>query len=68
MEADFGSDKIGSKIRQATIERVPYMLVVGSREADAGQVAVRERSGTDLGAMSIEAFLALARDRIAKKM
>ena len=67
VEADFGSDKIGSKIRQATIERVPYMLVVGSREADAGQVAVRERSGTDLGAMSIEAFLALARDRIAKK-
>ena len=43
------------------------MLVVGSREAEAGQVAVRERSGTDLGAMSIEAFLALARDRIAKK-
>ncbi len=67
-EADYGSDKIGSKIRQATIERVPYMLVVGGREAAAGQVAVRERSGEDRGAMSLEAFLTLARERIAKKV
>ena len=66
-EADFGSDKIGSKIRQATIERVPYMLVVGGREAAAGQVAVRERSGEDRGAMALDAFLALARERIATK-
>jgi len=43
------------------------MLVVGGREAESGQVAVRERSGKDLGAMTLEAFLDLARARIARR-
>ncbi len=66
-EADLGHEKIGAKIRQATIERVPYMLVVGGREAEGGQVAVRERTGKDLGPMAVDAFLALARDRVARR-
>jgi threonyl-tRNA synthetase len=66
-EIDAAGEKIGAKIRQATLERIPYMLVVGGREAESGQVAVRERSGQDLGAMTVEAFLGIARDRVAKK-
>lgn len=67
VELDASSDKIGAKIRQATLERVPYMLVVGQREAAAGQVAVRERTGEDRGAMDLDAFLALARARVAAR-
>ncbi len=67
VELDASSDKVGAKIRQATIERIPYMLVVGQREAAAGQVAVRERSGDDKGAMSVEAFLDLYCARVAAR-
>jgi len=67
VETDLGSDKVGSKVRQATLERIPYMLVVGGREAAAGQVAVRERSGEDRGAMPLDAFLELARARTAAR-
>ncbi len=63
-EADVRGDKIGAKIRDATLQRVPYMLVVGGREAEGGQVAVRERSGEDLGPMNLDAFLALVREKI----
>jgi threonyl-tRNA synthetase len=54
---DVNSEKIGAKIRRAQVDKVPYMLVVGGREADAGAVAVRSREGGDLGPMSREAFL-----------
>lgn len=64
VEVDASSDKVGAKIRQATLERIPYMLVVGGREAEAGAVAVRERSGEDRGPMALEAFLDLARARL----
>ncbi len=66
-EIDSGHDKVGAKIRQATIERIPYMLVVGAREAESGQVAVRERSGKDLGAMTLDAFLALTKARLERR-
>jgi threonyl-tRNA synthetase len=66
-EIDVGNDKVGSKIRQATIERIPYMLVVGSREAEAGAVAVREQSGKDHGAMALDAFIKAAKERIAAR-
>jgi threonyl-tRNA synthetase len=66
-QADVRGDKVGSKIRDATLERVPYMLVVGQREADGGQVAVRERSGEDLGPMDVGAFLALAREKLENR-
>jgi threonyl-tRNA synthetase len=63
-EFDGRGDKIGSKIRDALLERVPYLLVVGAREAETGRVAVRERSGEDRGPMDLAAFLETARERI----
>jgi threonyl-tRNA synthetase len=54
---DAGNDRIAYKIRSATLQKVPYMLVVGAREAAAGTVAVRERKEGDLGPMGLEAFL-----------
>ncbi|MFN5329066.1 MAG: threonine--tRNA ligase [Planctomycetota bacterium] len=56
--ADIGSDKIGARIRTATLDKVPYMAVVGEKEAQSGQVSVRDRVTGDLGAISLEAFMA----------
>jgi threonyl-tRNA synthetase len=64
---DERQEKIGYKIREAQLQKVPYMLVVGDREADTRSVSVRERSGGDKGASSIDAFIAAARDEIARK-
>jgi threonyl-tRNA synthetase len=50
------NEKIGFKIREHTLDRVPYLLVAGDREMANGTIAVRSRAGKDLGAMSIEAF------------
>ena len=55
---DRDSDKIGAKIRLARLARVPYMLVIGQREADEGTVAVRHRDKDDLGAKPLDAFIA----------
>ncbi|MDP9363023.1 MAG: threonine--tRNA ligase [Chloroflexota bacterium] len=57
-------DRMQAKIRQAQLQKIPYMLVVGKREAAADSVAVRLRTGRDLGAMTVDAFLALALPRI----
>ena len=54
---DLRNEKIGYKIREHTLQRVPYLLVVGDREKENGQVAVRTRSGEDLGLMSLDAFI-----------
>ena len=65
---DTSNEKIGYKIRQAQQEdRVPYMLVIGAKEAEAGAVAVRTRDGQDLGAMPLDAFLAKIQKEIAEK-
>lgn len=55
-EMDLRNEKIGFKIREHTLARVPYLLVVGDREMENGTVAVRTRTGEDLGSISIEAF------------
>ena len=55
--ADLRNEKIGFKIRHHTLQRVPYLLVVGDREAESNTVAVRTRSGEDLGTMSVEDFV-----------
>ena len=55
-EADLRNEKIGYKIREHTLEKVPYLLVVGDREKEAGAVSVRVRSGEDLGSMSVADF------------
>jgi threonyl-tRNA synthetase len=56
VEADLRNEKIGYKIRQHTLDKVPYLLVVGDREREAGAVAVRTRAGEDLGSMPIASF------------
>jgi threonyl-tRNA synthetase len=53
VEIDEGGDRMGAKIRKAQLEKIPYMLVVGDREQEADEVAVRDRSGDDLGAMPL---------------
>lgn len=55
--ADLRNEKIGYKIREHTLQRVPYLLVIGDREKENGAVAVRTRSGEDLGSMSLQAFI-----------
>ena len=57
VEVDDRSERMQAKIRDAQLQKVPYMLIVGDREQAAGTVAVRLRTGEDLGAMSLEAFL-----------
>ncbi|MEK6281371.1 MAG: threonine--tRNA ligase [Acidobacteriota bacterium] len=61
VEASLRSDKIGAKIRDAQLQKVPFMLVLGDRELDEGTVAVRERSKGDIGVMSLEEFKQKAR-------
>ena len=58
VEVDERNEKIGKKIREATLEKVPYMLVVGDRDMEAGTVSVRTRGGEDLGAMPLADFAA----------
>jgi threonyl-tRNA synthetase len=64
---DERQEKIGYKIREAQLQKVPYMLVVGDREAETGTVSLRERSGGDKGATAIDEFVAAAREEIARK-
>src|SRR5262245_49920025 len=67
VELDERQEKVNFKIREAQLQKIPYMLVVGDREAAEGTVSVRERSGGDKGARSVESFLASAHEEIANK-
>jgi threonyl-tRNA synthetase len=60
--SDLRNEKVGYKIREHTLQRVPYLLVAGDREREQGLVAVRSRSGEDLGTMTPEAFAARLRE------
>ena len=60
-EVDARSETIGRKIRDAELRKVPYMLIVGEAEAEAGTVGVRKKGEGDLGAMGVEAFAKTAR-------
>ncbi len=66
-EVDERNEKIGKKIREATLEKVPFMLVVGDRDMENGTVSPRRRSGEDLGAMALDAFAALLGDEVSSK-
>ncbi len=66
-ELDDRNEKIGYRIRSAQLEKIPYMLIVGDKEVADGTVSVRARSGEDLGAMPVDAFLAKAREEIETK-
>ncbi|ODS51916.1 MAG: threonine--tRNA ligase [Acidobacteria bacterium SCN 69-37] len=67
VELDARLEKIGYKIREAQLQKVPYMLVVGDREAAEATVAVRSRTGGDLGARSVDAFITSARTEVATR-
>ena len=58
VDVDYRNEKIGKKIREATMEKIPYMIVVGDRDMENNTVSVRLRTGEDLGAMSLEDFTA----------
>ena len=57
--SDLRNEKIGYKIREHTLKRIPYMLVVGDREMEEGTIAVRDQVGKDLGVMQIDEFINL---------
>ncbi|MBP3388752.1 MAG: threonine--tRNA ligase, partial [Clostridia bacterium] len=67
VEADLRNEKIGYKIREAQMEKVPYMLIMGDKEVEEGLVSVRSRKEGDLGTMSVDAFLAKALLEVAQK-
>ena len=66
-EADSRSEKIGYKIREAQLEKVNYMLIIGEKEIESSTVSVRSRSKGDLGAMSEEEFTAMLKNEIDTK-
>ncbi|MCD7948502.1 MAG: threonine--tRNA ligase [Oscillospiraceae bacterium] len=68
VETDHRNEKIGYKIREAQMQKIPYMLVVGDKEAEAGTVAVRTRTGGDQGTVAPEAFLVQLKEEIASKV
>lgn len=66
-EADLGSDRMGNKIRQAQLMKVPYMLIVGDREMEAGTVSLRRRDGSQVNGMPLGEFKELVTSRIAER-
>ncbi|MCP8687116.1 threonine--tRNA ligase [Marinobacterium sedimentorum] len=66
-QADLRNEKIGFKIRERTLQKVPYLLVVGDKEVESGSLAVRTRSGEDLGTLSIEEFVTLLSQDVTRK-
>ena len=65
--SDLRNEKIGFKIRERTLERIPYMLVLGDKEVESGQVNVRTREGENLGVMSLADFIELVQKAVAQK-
>ncbi|MEP2653861.1 MAG: threonine--tRNA ligase [Paraglaciecola sp.] len=66
-KSDLRNEKIGFKIREHTLMRVPYLLVVGDKEMESGEIAVRSRKGDDLGKMSIDKFIEMASSEVNNK-
>ncbi len=63
-ETDTRSEKLGYKLREAQLKKIPYMLVIGDKEAEEGTVSVRQRGAGDIGSMKIDEFIAMAKDEI----
>ncbi len=66
VEGDFRNEKLGYKIREAQMQKTPYMLVIGDREVAAGEVSPRQRDGQNLGSVDVESFIALVREKCAQ--
>jgi len=66
-ELDDSDDRMNAKVRKAQLQKIPYMLIVGDREADAGTVSLRLRTGEDLGPKPLDEFIAMAQEAVAAK-
>jgi threonyl-tRNA synthetase len=66
-KADLRNEKIGFKIREHTLKRVPFMLVCGDQEMEAGEIAVRTRKGKDLGKFKVDDFISYIQDEISSR-
>ena len=67
IEIDNRGEKLGLKIREAQLKKIPYMLVVGKNEVEEGKVSVRSRQGGDMGSKSVEELIALLTEEIKEK-
>jgi len=67
-DADLSDDRMNAKIRNANAEKIPYMVIIGEREAEADQVSVRYRGGKQEGGLSTDAFIALVKEAVASKV
>ncbi len=68
VEMDTRSEKIGFKIREATMQKVPYMLVIGDNEVESGKISVRARSGEDVGVLSVDELCAMLKKEVDDKV
>jgi len=68
VQADLSDQKMGAKIREAQMRRVPYMLIVGGQEAEAGTVSVRTRAGEQMNALPLADFVQFLQDKVAAKV
>ncbi len=66
-KSDLRNEKIGFKIREHTLRRIPFLLVVGDKEMESGEVAVRTRKGEDLGSMTVDRFIEMANQQVLSK-
>jgi threonyl-tRNA synthetase len=67
VSCDDRNEKMGYRIREAQLEKIPYMLIIGDKEVESGTVSVRARNGEDVGSMSLDAFISMATEEVATK-
>jgi threonyl-tRNA synthetase len=67
VETDFRNETMGYKIREATLEKVPFLIIIGGREIQNSNISVRDRTEGDMGAMELDSFIALMEERIKEK-
>ena len=67
VETDLRNEKIGYKIREAQTQKIPYMIIVGDKEAENGTISVRTRAGGDEGSMQVKDFIAKLREEVSTR-
>jgi threonyl-tRNA synthetase len=67
-EIDYRAEKIGYKIREAQLDKVPYMIIIGQKEVDAGEISVRNRDHGDVGSMLISQFIESLQEEVSGRM
>lgn len=68
VEKDFRNEKLGYKIREAQMQKIPYMLVIGNKEVESKTISPRQRDGSNLGSMSVDSFMSLVREMSGRYM